>query len=375
MTITRRRALAGLSAATALSSVRSSRANSAVSVGILGTGGRGRYVGGLFVNDGRARIAALCDVFPDQIDRAKTQIPSAATAPVFKDYRDLLAHPGLDVILIATPVWLHPEHFEAAVRANRHIYCEKPAAADVAGTKRLVRAAREADPAKVIVFGFQQRFSPEYLAAEKILRGGELGDLLLMRSEWILGGARLAPFDSPFPPGEQKIRHWSAFKETSGDFIVEQDCHGLDVLNWFAQAHPVSAVGAGGRRARAFGDNTDHLNLTYHYPGGLCGYLTATQLAVKRYWDVAEQFYGSEGILETTRTSYKWHRGENDEVLVKSKREITNDAVALFLDEVLAGKRRNMAFDAADATFTALLGRMAVEQKRQVTWDEMLASA
>jgi len=374
--MTRRAALAG--GALLLSKPRTAfgaQANSQVALGIIGTGGRGRYVGTIFANDPRVRVAALCDIYHDQIDHAKTEIPSAERAPAFKNYQDLLARTDLDAVLIATPVFLHPEHFEAAVEARKHIYCEKPAGADVAGVKRLVRAAKRADASRVIQFGFQQRFSPEYLAALDLLRSGQLGELLLMRSDWMLGGAALRAFQSPYPPEEQRIRHWGAFRETSGDFIVEQDCHGLDVLNWFAQAHPVKATGAGGRKKRAYGDNLDHLNVTFEYPGGLRGFLAATQLAVKRYWDVKEQFFGTEGILETERQYYKWHRAENNDVVVKSKREITIDAVDAFVSDILAGKPRNMAFDAADSTLTSLLGRMAIETRREVTWEELLQSA
>ena len=374
--MTRRAALGG--GALLLSKSRTAfgfQANSQVALGIIGTGGRGRYVGTLFANDPRVRVAALCDIYHDQIDRAKTEIPGVDRTPAFKNYQDLLARTDLDAVLIATPVFLHPEHFEAAIQARKHIYCEKPAGADVAGVKRLVRAAKRADTSKVIQFGFQQRFSPEYLAARDILRSGQLGELLLMRSDWMLGGAALRAFQSPYPAEEQRIRHWGEFRETSGDFIVEQDCHGLDILNWFAKSHPLKATGAGGRKKRAFGDNLDHLNVTFEYPDGLRGFLAATQLAVKHYWDVKEQFFGTEGILETERQYYKWHRAEDSDVVVKSKREITIDAVEAFVSDVLAGKPRNMAFDAADSTFTSLLGRVAIETGHEVTWDEMLRSA
>jgi len=374
--MTRRAALAG--GTLFLSKSRTAfaaQANSQVALGIIGTGGRGRYVGTLFANDPRVRIAALCDIYHDQIDRAKTEIPGVERAPAFKNYQDLLSRTDLDAVLIATPVFLHPEHFEAAIDAKKHIYCEKPAGADVAGVKRLVRAAKRADASKVIQFGFQQRFSPEYLAALDILRSGQLGELLLMRSDWMLGGAALRAFQSPYPVDEQRIRHWGAFRETSGDFIVEQDCHGLDILNWFAKSHPLKATGAGGRKKRAFGDNLDHLNVTFEYPAGLRGFLAATQLAVKHYWDVKEQFFGTEGILETERKYYKWHRAEDTDVVVNSKREITIDAIEAFVSDILAGKPRNMAFDAADSTLTSLLGRMAIETQHEVTWDEMLRSA
>ncbi|MBI1788192.1 MAG: Gfo/Idh/MocA family oxidoreductase [Acidobacteria bacterium] len=327
------------------------------------------YVSGIFAKNEFARVAAYCDIYQDKLDAAGAKYSGAKS---FTKFQDILAS-DVDAVLIATPAFLHPEHFEAAARARKHIYCEKPAGADVAGVKRLERAARAADPAKAISFGFQQRHSPEYLAAERILRSGQLGEVVLMRSDWLLGGAAWKSFTSPYPPEEQRIRHWGAWRETSGDFIVEQDCHGLDVLNWFAQSHPLKAHGTGGRRKRAFGDNLDHLNVTFEYPNGLRGFLAATQLAVKRYWDVKEQFFGSEGVLETERKYYRWHRGENDAVRVESKREITIDAVEVFLERILTGKPVNEALSACESTLTSLLGRLAIDTGREVTWEELAA--
>ncbi len=373
--ITRRQALAGGTANLIVAcpvAVSSSQANSAVSVGIIGTGGRGRLVGTLFARDPRARISALCDVFPDQIDRAKTQIPGAATARVYKDYRQLLAQPDIDAVVIATPVFLHPEHFEAAVDARKHIYCEKPAAAGVAGVKRLLRAARRADPSRHIVFGFQNRFSPEYRTAEKLLRSGEFGQLRFMECHFIRSGIPAKPVVSPYPLAEQRLRHWTVWRETSGDIIVEQDCHGLDVLNWFAGARPRSAIGSGGRITRSFGDNLDHLAVTFEYPQGLRGTLVATHLTPPRYRDVREQFFCAGGVLETQRTYYKWNPGDGEVRKVDSRREITIDAVEDFLEKVVAGRPENTAPSGCESTLTALLGRLAIDAGRAVTWEEML---
>jgi predicted dehydrogenase len=365
-----------------------SQANSAVAFGIIGTGGRGRYVGSHMAREGRSKLAAICDIYPDRIDAAKTQVPGAEAARVYRDYRELLAQPDIDAVLIATPVFLHPEHFEAAVEAKKHIYCEKPAGVDVAGVKRVMRAGETADKTKTILWGFQQRFSPEYLKAEQILREGKIGEMKMMMSYWILGGPPPKTFQSPYPPEEQKIRHWALLHETSGSPIVEQDCHGVDTLNWFAQAHPERAVGTGGLRfQQPFSTWTsDHHNITYFYPGGLTGWLISVKFTAG-FRDVKEQFYGSEGMLETARTYYKWHgpiqqsRLTNADDLrdrslierVDSKREITIDEVEFFFTSILERKPVNMTKDAAESTLTSILGRMAYETRREVTWKEMMA--
>ena len=177
-TLSRRGALSGIAAATALGSA----ANSAVNFGIIGTGERGRVVGSMMARDGRARLAAICDIFPDRIELARTQIPGADDVKAYANLHELLALRSIDAVLIATPVFLHPEHFEAAVKAGKHIYCEKPAGADVTGVNRLLRAAETARLEQSLVFGFQQRFSPEYIAAEKMIRSGLAGEPMQMVS-------------------------------------------------------------------------------------------------------------------------------------------------------------------------------------------------
>ena len=371
----RREALAGMAANLMIVSPKTafgSEANSAVAVGIIGTGGRGRYDGNFFAKDPRAKIAALCDLYPDQIDRAKTQIPAANDAKVFTRFQDLLAEAGIDAVVITTPVYLHPEHFEAAVKARKHIYCEKPAGASVAGVKRLLAAAEKADSAKHIQFGFQQRYSPEYLAAENVIRSGQLGELALMRSHWMVGGVSPKARANP-PSPEMQARQWYPWRAKSGDMIVEQDCHGVDVLNWYARRHPVSAVGDGGRKVRTYGDTMDHLNVTYDYGQGLRGFLHACQLA--QGWSlVDEQFFGTEGTIETHRRYYRWSRPGQKPLQVDSKREITIDAIERFLTMVVENKPENNAQWAAESTLTSLLGRMAIDTGRRVSWEALLAS-
>lgn len=389
--ITRRAAIQKSALLVSPSVAFSYQANSAVSFGIIGTGGRGTYVGSHMTRDKNARLAAICDIYPDKIDAAKTHIPGAEKIPAYRDLNDLLAKPDIDAVLIATPVFLHPDHFVAAVKADKHIYCEKPAGADVKNILKLLKAGTEqANPKKTIQFGFQQRFSREYLRAKAMVETGAAGDMKVMMSYWILGGTPPTGFQSKYPEGEQKIRHWGWFMETSGGPIIEQDCHGIDTLNWFAaDQHPMRAAGTGGLRyPLAYGNwTTDHQNITYYYPNGLEGYLISIKHTAG-YRDVREQFYGSKAVLETGRTYFR-HHGPlktaaypnaddlRDRSLIEkqeSPREITIDAVESFFQSIVDRKPYNMTKTSAESTLTALLGRMAVEQKREVTWDELLRS-
>lgn len=366
------------------------QANSKVQFGIIGAGGRGQYVGGHMARDGRARLAALCDIYPDRIDQAKTNIPGADTARVYRNYMQLLEQSDIDAVLITTPVFLHAEHFEAAVRANKHIYCEKPASPDVARLKRIHEAGQKVAPGKVVQWGFQQRFSPEYLRAKTMIDNGDLGVVKTVLSFWILGGAPPEVFEPKYSGDEEKVRYWGRWTETSGGPIVEQDCHGVDMLNWFLKARPLKAVGRGWNRYPVvYGDwTTDHHDIFYTYPDQASGWLISIKHAAG-FRDVKEQIYGSKGMIETARTYFKLHgmkqgwgftdadRLEDRSLIerIDSKREITIDAVEHFYTRILAGESYNMTDVAVEATGTSLLGRMAVEYEREVTWEEMWRSA
>jgi myo-inositol 2-dehydrogenase / D-chiro-inositol 1-dehydrogenase len=392
--IPRRSFVAGAPLLVSAQTAFGTQANSAVRFGVIGTGGRGQYVGTLMTKHPSARITAVCDRYPDRIDAAKTKIPGADQAKSYRNYQDLLNDPNIDAVLIATPVYLHPEHFEAAIQAKKHIYCEKPASADVAGCKRMLKAWEGRDPSKRIQFGFQQRFSSQYLKSHSYLMSGKIGEMKLMMSYWVLG--YLPPVTDSgayrdLPLEDQKIRRWASWDELSGGPIVEQDCHGLDTINWFAKdAHPVSAVGRGGLRyPLAYGNwGTDHHDIIYQYPDGLEGWLISIKHTAG-YRDVKEQFFGSKGMLETSRSYMKLH-GMTPDVRFKSaddlrdtslmekeesKADITNEATMAFFKGILAGERYDMTKTSIESTLTAILGRMAIETKREVTWEEMLRSA
>lgn len=370
------------------------QANSAVRFGIIGTGGRGQYVGTLMAKDSNARLTAICDRYGDRIDAAKTKVPGGDKAAVHRDYQKLLADPNVDAVLIATPVYLHPEHFEAAVQAKKHIYCEKPAGADVAGCKRILKAWERRDPSKRIQFGFQQRFSSQYLKARGYLTTGKIGDMKLMMSYWVLG--YLAPTGDSgqygdLPKEEQQVRRWGSWTKLSGGPIVEQDCHGIDTINWFANdRHPLRAVGRGGLRFPIpYGDwNTDHHDIIYEYGDGLEGWLISIKHTAG-FRDVKEQFFGAKGMLETSRSYMKLH-GMTPDVRYKtaddlrdtslvekeeSKADITGEATLAFFKGILAGESYDMTKTAVESTLSAILGRMAIETRREVSWDEMMRSA
>ena len=161
-------------------SVRGSQANSKITVGLIGVGGRGQYDATIFNADPRARVTALCDLFDDRIEIGTQKIKIEKPA-VYKDYEKLLAANDLDAVIIATPPFEHPRMLAAAIEARKHVYCEKPMGVDLEGVKKIIAAGRKADPKKNVSVGFQQRYGPVYLEAYKRIRAGQIGELVNAR--------------------------------------------------------------------------------------------------------------------------------------------------------------------------------------------------
>lgn len=345
--------------------VRGFQANSKVSVGLIGSGGRGSYDAAIVNADPRARVTALCDLYDDRLETA-TQKIKANGPKVYKDFEKLLASPDIDAVVIATPPFEHPRMLEAAVQAGKHIYCEKPAGVDIEGVKRVIATARKADPKKNISFGFQQRYGPVYLEAYKRIQAGQIGTLSNARGFWIdRDPFKRVPYADP---KVEKLRNWFAYREYSGDFIVEQDCHNLDVLHWFLGARPIRAVGMGGRKVRTDMEILDHLTLSYEFPDGIHVNFEANQISPTGFRRVGEEFTGTKGLIETSRERMVHRKAAKDIETITSTRDITNDAVEAFLTRVISGEVENVAERAAISTLFAILGRTAIYQNREATW-------
>lgn len=347
--------------------VRGSQANSKISVGLIGSGGRGTYDATIVNGDPRARVSALCDLFDDRIEKATAAL-KLQNPKTYKDFEKLLGASDIDAVIIATPPFEHPRMLEAAVEAKKHVYCEKPMGVDLAGVQQCIKAGRRADPKKNLFVGFQQRYGPEYLEAYRRLKNGDIGELANARAFWISNDPfKRVPYDDP---KIEKLRNWFCYPEYSGDIIVEQDCHNLDVLHWFLNARPISAVGMGGRKVRTSMPILDHLSLTYEFPDNIHVNFEANQISPPGFSKVGEEFTGTKGVLETSRARMVHIKGrgpENREEM-PTKRDITNDAFEKFLDNIQNGQVENVAERSAISTLFAILGRTAIYEKRQATW-------
>jgi myo-inositol 2-dehydrogenase / D-chiro-inositol 1-dehydrogenase len=345
--------------------VRGSQANSKVSVALIGTGNRGSYDAGIAHRDPRARVTVLCDKFDDRMEAAQASI-KIDNPTRYRDFEKVLASPDVDAVIIATPPFEHPRMFEAAVQARKHMYCEKPMGVDVAGAKRIIAASRKADKTKCVSVGYQQRYGPVYLEAFKRIKAGEIGDVSNARAFWIAAD----PFKRvSYPdPAVDKLRNWFAYKELSGDIIVEQDCHNFDVLHWFLDAVPVRAIGYGGKKVRKDMDILDHLTVAFEFPGGMMVNYEANQLTPRVWTHVGEEFTGTKGFIAVSRKMMQHYKAPKEVETMESKRDITMDAIENFIGRIVNNDPENVGERSAHSTLIAILGRTAIYKGREATW-------
>ncbi len=405
-----RREFMGTAAATGMmllkpESVRGTRANSAIRLGLLGCGARGTANALECAGCTGTRVIALADLFPDQLETARDRFNDFARSKrqaeidlsqLFlgpKAYEQIAASKEVDALIIATPPYFHPQHLEAAVHAGKHVYCEKPVAVDVRGAKRVMALGKQAQGRLSLDVGLQVRSAPPFAALVRRIRQGALGTIASGEA-YYYASALERPSWPNASPTERRLRNWVYDRVLSGDIIVEQGIHVMDVCNWVLNAHPIKATGAGGRSVRTDpGDAWGHFNVVYHYPHDVHVSFSSTQFE-KTWWDVNVRFFGSKGVSEMpysgtlaihAEESWKWpgpytsgHGRQNgfstSGVFHDNLAEADAEKHQAFIASIESGKFHNQATLGAESALTAILGRTAAYTGREVTWHEQLAS-
>src|SRR4029077_9352025 len=180
---------------------------------------------------------------------------------------------------------------------------------------------------------YQQRYGKDYRRAYEIVQSGELGGIKMVRASWLGGGL---PVREGVVGSEEQMRNWLFYRERSGDIIVEQNCHNLDVVNWFMGTHPVKAMGYGGRQGGpTIGNIMDNLAATLEFSNSVILSYSANQITTGGFQDVSETFICEKGAIHTSRQGYKLYKGMrrgDPPVEVATTYDITADAVNAFVD-------------------------------------------
>ena len=384
--ITRRRFLAGAGATVVAATVlepqllRGAEANSKINIGLIGCGGRGKWIADLFVKNGGYNFVAVADYFQDYADQAgeKLNVPPAMRFTGLSGYQRLLEQ-KLDAVVIETPPYFHPEQAAAAVDAGKHVYVAKPIAVDVPGCLSIGESGRRATDKKLcFLVDFQTRANRFYQEAVKSVHEGEIGKIVSAEANYQCGATweqmdQLLRKDPKNP--EVRLRAWGVDRVLSGDVITEQNIHALDVATWMLDAEPVRAYGTGGRTREFVGNCWDHFAVIFYFPKDLVVSFNSHQSGFG-YDDIMCRVYGLKGTADThyfgnvTVKATEFHLEGKVENLYSTGVE-TN--IATFRDSINKGNYSNPTVaPSVRSNLTTILGRMAAYENGVVTWQEMI---
>jgi predicted dehydrogenase len=363
-----------------------------IRIGLIGCGGRGSGAVEQCLRAGNnVRLVALGDAFQDRLDGLRTrlqrnqQLSQRVDVPAERCFVGLDAYRSVinscDLVLLATPPGFRPKHIEAAVSAGKHIFTEKPVAVDGLGIRRVLASFEEANRRRLsVVAGTQRRYQTSYLESMRRIHGGDLGAITSARCYWNQGSLWHVNRTSGMTDLQWQLRNWLYLTWLSGDHIVEQHVHNLDVVNWSLSgdrnepAHPTRAVGMGGRQMRTgpeFGHIFDHFAIDYEYPNNvhvlsMCRQIDGCENNVSEAITGTRGKWTSQGHVITGERPWRFGRGQDNE-------PYQQEHVAL-IESIRNNRPINDLQKVAYSTLTAIMGRMSAYGGRAVTWEQALNS-
>lgn len=386
--LSRRQFLAGTGAAAVSFSVlqpslvRAADANAKIDIGVIGCGGRGKFIGDLFAKDGHYNVVAVADYFADRAESAAKQfgIPASRCFSGLQSYQRLLEQ-KLDAVAIESPPFFHPMQAAAAVAAGKHVYCAKPIAVDVPGCQSIADSAKHATGKKLaFLVDFQTRAHPAYQEVVNRTRKGDIGKIVSVESSYHCP-LYFADMDAEFrkakdpKSSEARLRAWAIDRVLSGDVITEQNIHTLDVATWFLDAAPVKAYGTGGRARDFLGDCWDHYAVIFQFAGGAFVSFNSKQVGYA-YDDIMCRVHGLTGTAETHYSGKVWLKSKEDGYEGNTQNLYVDGVrlnMATFYNAIAKGDFSNPTVaPSVRSNLTTILGRMAAYQGGEVTWADML---
>ncbi len=382
-----------LAAQSLIGNVHATQNNELIRVGLVGCGGRGSGAAEQCLRaDDNVRLVAVADTFRDRADSCLTRLRGERSGVRAKVDANVAVHIGLeayqqviqacDLVLLATPPGFRPLHIRAAITARKHLFTEKPVAVDAPGIRAVLAAHAEANRHNLtVVAGTQRRYQTGYLQAMQRVHDGAIGAITGGRCYWNQGSLWHRERTWEMTDVEWMLRNWLYFTWLSGDHIVEQHVHNLDVINWAIRSHPEKCVALGGRQVRTgkmFGHIFDHFAVDYTYPNdvhvmSMCRQITGC------HNNISEAVVGSRGTLTTAAGPHLYRiTGERAWSLPRDEDNEPYQAEHVALFESIRGLNRRARINdlqqVAESTLTAIMGRMAAYTGAEIEWDQALNS-
>ena len=375
-----------------------------IKIALIGCGGRGTGACVQALSTaGPVKLWAMADAFPDQLEKsykslvagtrkfsqspdagsqaAKVNVPPERRFVGLDAYKQVMALSEVDVVLMTTPPGFRPVQFAAAVKAGKHVFMEKPVATDPHGIRTVLEAAKLAKRKNLKVgVGLNRRHSPLYRETVNRIHDGAIGRLNAIRIYNLRGGTgkyhERRPGETEL---EYQVRHWYYFAWLSGDFNVEQSVHDYDIALWMKDMLPISAQGQGGRLVRNgkdYGNVYDHFFIEYDFPDG--SKMQTQHRHIPRCWGTfsshADGSKGTANLVAKRIGEIQLH--DADKPLWRGKE--TGNSYQIEHDVLFNAIRNNLSHNEAErganASFAAILGRMAAYSGQQLKWDDVLES-
>ena len=359
--------------------------------GLIGCGGRGTGAAVNFLDAGpNLQITALGDVFKDKLDQCREQLKKERNVEVpdencflgFDSYQKVIDS-GVDLVLLCTPPAFRPLHVEAAVNAGKHIFMEKPVAVDPVGARKvLVSVKRAQEKGLCMVSGTIRRVQKDFVETWRRVRNGEIGEIVSAHITSNGGGLWVVQRQPGWTDMEYMLRNWANFCWLSGDHIVEQFIHEVDVMNWYLGKNPVKAMGWGGRQRRVTGDQYDFFSVEYIYDNGMHTHCAARQITgcsnlTEQFIVGTEGFANAKGMIYNLKGEEIWKYPHPEEGSTDETWKVTDPFVQEHINLVTGIRTGNTVNDGeaqVNSTLITIMGRMSAYTGKDVTWDEVMNS-
>jgi myo-inositol 2-dehydrogenase / D-chiro-inositol 1-dehydrogenase len=391
---------AGVTALGTLNARAFAQSSDQIKVGLIGCGGRGTgAMKDAFNAGGNLKLVSMGDMFEDAVQGALKALQREVESKFGSDAKNKIDVPldrqfvgfdafqkvidsGVDMVIMATPPGFRPMHFEAAVKAGKNCFVEKPVAVDGPGVQQVLAAAKLADEKGLKVgIGLQRRHQTQYLEYIDRIHNGEFGDIHAMRVYWN-GGGVWEPRKSREEcktEMEYQLRNWYYYNWLCGDHIVEQHIHNLDVGCWMkGDKWPVKANGMGGRQVRTdkrYGEIFDHHACEFFFEDG--SVMVSQCRHIKNNWNaISEHAHATKGIINldsNARSCSIVVGGEKTPYKGKSNQPYVDEHVAL-QKAIDKNEKYNEAHRGAMSTMVAILGRMCTYSGKEITMEDALNS-
>jgi len=365
-----------------------------LSVGVIGPGGRGRFLMERFGRDAAVRLTAVCDVYEPNLEAGLSLAKGGAKA--YRHYKELLSDKNVDIVIIATPEHWHHQMLLDALAAGKDVYVEKPLCHTPEQGVELMRAARNSD--RIVQVGMQRRSYPLYLQARDVRAAGTLGNVRLVRTWWInnsLTGRTDEKLDGPLdweqwqgpaprhPMELGRFRNWRNYRDYAGGIVADQGAHIYDSIHLIrGVGFPMAVNASAGRVHSTAGDTPETVVVVAEYPEDFLGVFTINYAGMHYpgRMDQLNQFDGDEARMDVGReflSVYRQADPETPAITAKGSFDTATDAhIQNFLECVRTRKEPNATVEKGfQAALVIHLANLSLQTGRRIKWNAQTQKA